>query len=265
MRIDAAAGFVSRGRFAYPWLGPAEHMQRDFTSEQLQRILIRNRFDGCLAVPLARASQDLEWLLDLAVTESWIKGVLGISASPGLWDSWQKRGPICGILLRPTEFASVAEAARRGLACDLDVRTGDLHQVLRLAESHPEARLAVTHMARPSFQAEDFRPWAEAMEMLGCRSRVCVKISRLINEAGPGGWKADWYRPWVRHLLNVFGAQRLMYGSDWPQCMQTWTWKESLAAFTQAIGAQPMAARESLLGGTATEFYGLSTTLTSLK
>ena len=64
-------------------------------------------------------------------------------------------------------------------------------------------------------------------------------------------------RPSVQHALSVFGPRRLMFGSDWPEGLPDTTWKASLAAFTQAIGAQAIEVREELLGGTAERFYGL--------
>jgi L-fuconolactonase len=65
-------------------------------------------------------------------------------------------------------------------------------------------------------------------------------------------------RPYVAHVLKLFGPERLMFGSDWPVCTLAGSWKEVLAAFTQAIGPQPIEVREKLLGGTADRFYRLS-------
>ena len=64
--------------------------------------------------------------------------------------------------------------------------------------------------------------------------------------------------PFVRHVLAVFPPDRLMFGSDWPVCLQAGSWKQALAAFTQAIGAQPQAIRDKILGETAIEFYRLA-------
>ena len=61
----------------------------------------------------------------------------------------------------------------------------------------------------------------------------------------------------VRRALALFGPSRLMFGSDWPSSLPDHTWKESFAAFTQALGAQPIEVREELLGGTAARFYAL--------
>jgi L-fuconolactonase len=64
-------------------------------------------------------------------------------------------------------------------------------------------------------------------------------------------------RPFVARALALFGPDRLMFGSDWPHGLPEFTWKQNLAAFTQAIGAQPIEVREQLLGGTAARVYGL--------
>ena len=79
----------------------------------------------------------------------------------------------------------------------------------------------------------------------------------MITEADPRTWEAEHLRPYVAHVLNLFGPERLMFGSDWPVCTLAGTWKEVLAAFTQCIGPQPIEVRERLLGGTAQEFYRL--------
>ena len=85
-----------------------------------------------------------------------------------------------------------------------------------------------------------------------------MKASGLITQF-PQPWKAGRFLPYVRHALNCFGPGRLMFGSDWPACLPVSTWKETLAAFTQAIGAQSVEAREEMLGGVACRFYGIRT------
>jgi L-fuconolactonase len=83
---------------------------------------------------------------------------------------------------------------------------------------------------------------------------VFAKISRLITDA-PTRWKAAEFQPAVQAALAAFGPERVMYGSDWPSYLPVGTWKEALAAFTQAIGPQTLETREQLLGGTARRFY----------
>jgi L-fuconolactonase len=80
----------------------------------------------------------------------------------------------------------------------------------------------------------------------------------LITDA-PTRWRAEQFQPVVRHALRTLGPDRLMFGSDWPSYLPEGTWKESLAAFTQSIGAWPLEIREHLLGITAARFYRIET------
>ena len=99
--------------------------------------------------------------------------------------------------------------------------------------------------------------WAEDMAAAAKIPNVYCKLSGMITEADPRAWKAEHLRPYVTHVMQLFGPDRLMFGSDWPVCTLAGTWKEVLAAFTQAMGPQPIEARDKLLGGTAQKFYRL--------
>ena len=135
----------------------------------------------------------------------------------------------------------VASVERRSLV--LDVLNG-LPVVPRLAESFPNLRISLVHLGSPPFER-----WEESLAEAGRHRNVCCKLSGFFRLPDP--------RAYVRHAMTVFTPDRLMFGSDWPNALPEHTWKENLAAFTQSIGAQPVAIREELLGGTATRFYGL--------
>ena len=83
------------------------------------------------------------------------------------------------------------------------------------------------------------------------------KLSGMITEADHKSWTAADLRPYVQHVLQLFGPERLMFGSDWPVCRLAGSWKQVLAAFTQACGPLPQTEREKILGGVAVKFYGL--------
>jgi L-fuconolactonase len=111
-------------------------------------------------------------------------------------------------------------------------------------ESFPELRVAIDHVGAGQGIAPD----------VARHPNVFAKISGLITKA-PTQWKASEFQPAVLAVLAAFGAERVMYGSDWPSYLPVGTWKEALAAFTQAIGPQTLDTREQLLGGTARRFY----------
>ena len=276
MRIDAHQHFWDLGRFQYPWMPEGQSLlRRNFLPPDLERILKRNRFDGSVVVQANVVLEETYWLLELAGRHDFIRGVVGwvnlTDARIGVTlDELQRHAKFKGVrhlvhdepdvnwLMRADVLRGLAELAHRRIPYDLLLRPQHLPLVPRLAERIPELRMVIDHIAKPLIAAQRMDGWAEDMEAVSKIPHLCCKLSGMITEADPRGWKAEHLRPYVQHVLSLFGPDRLMFGSDWPVCTLAGTWKEVLAAFTQAVGPQTMEVREKLLGGTATKFYGLT-------
>jgi hypothetical protein len=236
--------------------------------EHLQAILARNRFDGAILIVDGLVA-DAPALPD---TGPHIAGLVVRLSSPGgnsagrvighALDDYQKDSRFRGICATLDHVIPglAEELARRGLTLDVEMRPGDFPTLVRLAERLPDLRLAIDHLARPPFPlGSQIRPageWRYGMESAALLPNVFCKISGLLTEAELP-WRAAPIRPFVQHALAVFGPRRLMFGSEWPVRLPDVTWKESLAAFTQSIGANSMEVREQLLGGTAAGFYSV--------
>jgi L-fuconolactonase len=219
LRIDSHHSFSSR----YPL-------------DYLETILKRNRFEaGILVGEACWPPQD------------FVKGVVvrGNHFDPWLLDEYQKQPKFRGVCYEPREWQGMpdffGELERRGIP--LDVLAG-LSLVPRIAERFPGLKMVIDHLGFPF--SDD---WAKLMEDAASSTNVYCKLSGLARIPSPACY--------VRHALAVFGPGRLMFGSDWPNTLPAASWKANLAAFTQAIGAQPMEIREELLGGTAARFYAL--------
>jgi len=249
-------------------------LRRSYLPEQLEPILKRNRFDGSVVVQAHTILDETRWLLELASEHAFIRGVVGWVdlTDPRLGaalDGFQRHAKFKGVrhlvhdepdvnwLLRADVTRGLRELARRGIPYDLLLRPQHLKVVPGVAEKVPDLRMVIDHIAKPPIAARRMDGWAEDMAAAAKIPNSYCKLSGMITEADPRGWKAEHLRPYVAHVLNVFGPERLMFGSDWPVCTLAGTWKEVLAAFTQAIGPQPIDVREKLLGGTAQRFYGL--------
>ncbi len=253
MRIDSHMQFWDVARFDYPRV--PEAIRRTTLPPLADSILRRNRFDGAIAVQSLDDEAETRWLLELAREHEIVAGVVGWAdlADPGLphrLDAWQRDPKFLGVRAAP-HGAGVKELARRGLP--LDVRSAQ--EALRAAGVAPELTMVLDHLGNPRL-AGDGGPWAREMEALGAIPGVYVKISGMIEPA----WTAELLRPFVHHALRVFGPERCLFGSDWPMCLAAGNWKHALAAFTQAIGAQPQEIREKLLGGNAARAYRLAAT-----
>jgi len=203
-------------------------------------------------------SNDTACHFQLAAAHDFIRGVVAWADldDPNLGavlDEYQRHAKFRGVTgpmgsgLR--EGSGLGELEARDLTLDLE----DLALIPEIAERHPRLRIVIDHLGRPPADPDW---WARAVERAAQHPLVFGKLSGLITHC-PTRWKADDFRPYVQHALRTFGPHRLMFGSDWPSYLPEGTFKESLAAFTQSIGALPLAMREQLLGGTAERAYGL--------
>jgi L-fuconolactonase len=138
------------------------------------------------------------------------------------------------------------------------LRPQHLPIVPELVDKVPGLPMVIDHVAKPPIARHLMEGWAGDMERISRIPHLHVKLSGMITEADWAHWKADDLKPYVQHVLKLFGPDRLMFGSDWPVCLLAGSWKEVLASFTQAIGAQPMEVRAKLLGETARRFYALT-------
>jgi L-fuconolactonase len=208
-----------------------------YTLEYLGTILKRNRFEG--SVVIAR---------DFSEFPDFVRGIV-IRADLDdprylhLLDDYQRVPRFKGVCHHFNGGIpdGLAELERRGIALDAVTLPG---LIPRIVDRFPSLRIVIDHLGLGDLPEDD---WARDLALAAQFPQVFCKLS-----------VARAPRHYVRHALAVFGPGRLMFGSDWPEGLPEITWKASLAAFTQAIGAQTIEVREELLGGTAERFYGLS-------
>jgi len=192
-----------------------------YTLAHLETILKRNRFERSLYVGVPPHP-----------LPDFVSGIIVPAGFP------TNHPRVCGV-----QVATLAEVdlVPPDIPIDLD---GLLPHIPMIAARFPGRTLVIDHLGFPATES-----WPDDLAAAASLPNVVCKLSGLtrFGEA----------RPYVRHALTLFGPDRLMFGSDWPQALPAYTWKSNLAAFTQAIGAQPIEVREQLLGGTAARVYNL--------
>jgi L-fuconolactonase len=275
MRIDAHQHFWDIALRNYSWMPPdPSPLRHNFVPGDLWPILETHRFDGSVAVQAHQSLEETRWLLKLASENPFIKGVVGWVdlTDPQVGrtlDELQGDPKLKGIrhlvhdepdprwLLRPDVMLGLAELERRRLPYDLLLRPIHLALVPLLAERFPNLPMVIDHIAKPSIATREFDDWARMMEAIVPIPHIYCKLSGMVTEAHWDSWTADDLRPYVAFLLQGFGPERVMFGSDWPVCLLAASWKQVFAGLTQALGPQPTERREQILGTTASHFYRL--------
>lgn len=160
----------------------------------------------------------------------------------------------------------LALMAELGLVFDALIKPVHLPHLLAVAKAHPQLSIVIDHGAKPAIAATlaaditagaspDFQVWADGMAQLAACPNVVCKLSGLLTEAGPAPC-ADAARPWAQQVLLTFGAQRVLWGSDWPVLelasgYADW-WREC-----QTVAGPDAAAKLAIFGGNAERVYGL--------
>jgi L-fuconolactonase len=170
--------------------------------------------------------------------------------------------PLPRWLARPAVRRGLRALAETGLCLDLLVRPDQLAESLELLEALPDLRADINHCGRPVIVCREWEPWASTMAAIARRTRAACKLSGLI-ERGGFTWSVEDLKPYVGHLLACFGADRLMFASNWPILTLTGTyrrWWDGLQAVLEGFGISE-ADRLAIFRGTAMRFYRLARTV----
>jgi len=163
-----------------------------------------------------------------------------------------------GLCTQPRFVEGVSALGRRDLTFDVCILPRHLDDAVALARGAPSTRLVLDHLAKPDIAAGDLDGWWAGFAALGRCDNVCCKLSGLVTEADHVGWTVDDLRPYVEGALDVFGAERLLWGSDWPVVTGAASHRRWRAATAELLAELSAAERAAILHQTATDVYRLN-------
>ena len=148
--------------------------------------------------------------------------------------------------------------AERDFTFDILTYPRHLPYVLRVLEKVPKLRGVVDHISKPEIRARKMEPWKSLIRDVAHHPNIYCKVSGLITEADHQEWTPEHLRPYVEHVLECFGPERLMYGSDWPVCLRAGTYDRVIDALTDLLAPHLDEASEAaVFGENAARFYRL--------
>lgn len=273
-RIDAHHHLWHPARGDYGWMDPDDPvLARPYGPADLAPQLEASGIARTVLVQAAPTLEETHYMLGLADAVPWIAGVVGwvdfedpsqrgalerLAAHPKLRalrpmiqdlpdDDWMLRADVAWA------FEALTGA---GLRLDALGFPRHLPRFAALMERHPDMAVVIDHGMKPHIATgEGFEDWALGMRRLAGLGAF-VKLSGLATEAAPG-WGVEDLRPYADHLLEAFGPERVMWGSDWPVCRLRAEHGEWVAASEALLAGLPEEARARVWGGTAAAFYGL--------
>jgi L-fuconolactonase len=274
LRVDAHQHFWALMRTDYGWLTPAlGPIYRDFSPSDLEPLLAAQGIGATVLVQAAPTLAETMFLLKFATHFEFIRGVVGwldmerpdaperlqsLATHPafkGLRPMLQDLPDPAWIATAPIAPA-VDALVDLGLCFDALVKTIHLPHLLAFARRHPELPIVIDHAAKPDMPNDEFAAWRAALAPLAALPQVHCKLSGLVTEIGPG-WKVDTLRPYADAVLEMFGPQRVMWGSDWPVLNLASDYATWCATTDTLLSGLNAADRAAVLGGNAVRFYRL--------
>lgn len=269
MKIDAHQHFWHYDPVEFGWIDDSMvEIRRSFLPEDLEPLLARAGYSGCVAVQAPQTLEETSFLLGLADEHRWIKGVVGwadlYQPDPEIPEHPKLKGLRHILQGQPvskffdTTFRkNLAALPQMGLTYDLLVYADQLDEAIDLAWSLPDVPMVLDHMAKPLIRDLKWQPWAKKIKKLAKLENIFVKISGLSFEADWATWEPRNLRPFIDHVINCFEPRRCMIGSDWPVSLCAGTYAHTMGALEECLVGLSQSDQDRILGGTAIEFYGL--------
>jgi len=276
IRIDTHQHFWNYDPVRDAWITPdMAVIQRDFLPEDLKPLYEAAGVSACVAVQADQSEAETQFLLGLADRHPFIAGVVGwvdlqaadVADQLAYFSLHPKFKGVRHIvqgeqdpqfMLRPAFRQGIAALAPYGLTYDILVRSHQLAMVLAFLEYFPDQPFVIDHAAKPDIRAGVHQPWADQMRAIAAHPNVYCKLSGMVTEADWAGWKPDDFRFYVEHLLEIFGPERLMYGSDWPVCLVAASYPQVVSLADGFISQLSKAEQERIWYRNALSFYHLS-------
>jgi L-fuconolactonase len=138
------------------------------------------------------------------------------------------------------------------------LRPAQLARAAELVRRHPDVHFVLDHCGKPSIGSDDLSGWRADIARLAREPNVSCKLSGLVNETRGAGWRVTDFAPVTGTVLECFGTDRVMFGSDWPVCLQAAGYRDVLALVESALGACSPDEQHAVWAGTAERVYSLA-------
>lgn len=274
MRIDAHHHFWRYTEEEFAWIGEdMARIRRDFLPEDLDPALDEAGIGGVVTVQARTSLRETEWLLELYEQTAFMLGVVGwlpleadnlseyldrFAPHPGLKGVREVvQAKPEGFLETPAFQRGIDQLKDRGLMYDLLIVENQLEEAIRFVDRHPDQPMVLDHIAKPRIREGVMEPWATRIRELARRPQVSCKLSGMVTEADMQHWAPEQLRPFFEVVLEAFGPQRLLAGSDWPVCLCGVDYTRWFALVDEWISELSPEEQAAVRGGNAQRIYQL--------
>lgn len=275
MIIDSHQHFWKYEPTKHAWIDDEMAViRKDFLPNHLQKVYQENGIDGCVAVQADQTLLETDFLLELSNEFDFIKGIVGwvdlrskdVDATLEKYSHQKKikgfRHVVQGeadhnFLLRPNFLSGISALKNYNYTYDILIFPHQLGATLEFVKQFPNQKFVIDHIAKPYIKHGFFEGWATLIKEIAKCKNVYCKLSGMITEADYNTWTPEQIEPYMNLVLEAFGSERLMYGSDWPVCLVAGNYEKVKSLTTNFIAKLSADEQKNVMGANATKFYKL--------
>ncbi len=272
--IDAHQHFWHYDAARHGWINDEMAViRKDFLPASLEPVLKENAVEGCVAVQADQTEQETDFLLELSKENDFIRGVVGwvdlrankLEERLTHYAQYKKlkgfrhvlQGEDPSFMLQPSFLKGIGLLRKYGFTYDILIFPKHLSAALQLTEQFPNQPFVIDHIAKPYIKDGLIDEWKKGMEAIAKRPNVCCKVSGMVTEADMRNWKETDFMPYLDAVVETFGINRLMYGSDWPVCLAAGSYKAVLDIARKYFAAFSVTEQQLVFSKNASAFYHL--------
>jgi L-fuconolactonase len=274
MIIDSHQHFWKYSPAEHTWItDDMQVLRRDFLPDNFISILKEKNIEGTVAVQADQSEKETDFLLSLAKQFPFIRGVVGWidlkdpgvaerlrefsqnSSLKGFRHIVQAEGP--RFLKDPAFIRGVNLLHDFGFTYDLLIYHHQLAEALEFAAQVSNVKIVVDHIAKPSIRTGEKTHWELNIAALATFSNISCKLSGMVTEASWNNWNYEQIEPFIDEVFEAFGADRIMYGSDWPVCLLAGSYDDQFSVVENYISRLTENEKRKVLAENAKRFYNL--------
>ena len=250
-------------------------IQRDFMPEDILPVLIANEIGGCVTVQSDQSEDENEFQLKNAGENEFIKAVVGwvdlragnLEERLSYYSQFKKmKGfrhvlqgePQRDLMLQPAFMNGISKLDRFGFTYDILAFPDQLQYVPALVSAFPKQKFVIDHIAKPDIKYKKIDEWKKDIEAVAKYQNLHCKISGMVTEADWQQWKPEDFHPYLDVVVNAFGMDRIMFGSDWPVCLVAGGYDKMIRIVTQYFASFSKNEQDKFFGENAIKFYNLT-------
>ena len=274
MRIDAHQHFWQYNPVRDTWItDQMAVLKRDFLPQQLMPALHANNMQGCIAVQTDQSEAETFFLLELASRYAAIQRVVGwvdlcadnLHERLEFFSRYPKLSGFRHIvqaerddrfMLSPAFLRGIGRLEEFGFTYDILIYARQLPAAIDLVARYPGQLFAIDHIAKPAIKEKRYDAWARDLRTIAQSPNVYCKVSGLVTEADWQQWSQEDFKPYLDVVFEVFGIDRLMFGSDWPVCLLAADYSDVVQVVADYVRHLPVVDKDKIFGLNASHFYG---------